>query len=139
MTKKISSAVKLESLGDWCCLIKNKLILLYSAVMIGTQTCSQVPINPRCIQSIHRDKYLFGQKLVSQNSKIGFGQVQNQLFSGASEPLLEPRNPASNASQQYRLCTNTSARGTTFHTPNWTSMHLAMYFGPVRNLATLFF
>ena len=42
-------------------------------------------------------------------------------------------------SQQYRLCTNTSARGTTFHTPNWTSMHLAMYFGPVRNLATLFF
>ena len=115
--------------------------------MIGTQTCSQVPMNPRYIQyytySIHRDKYLFGQKLVSQNSKIGFGPsgpAQNQLFSGAGrEPLLEPRNPASNASQQYRLCTNTSARGTTFHTPNWTSMHLAVYFGPVRNLATLFF
>ena len=113
--------------------------------MIGTQTCSQVPMNPRYIQyyiytySIHRDKYLFGQKLVSKIRKLGSGPVQNQLFSGASEPLLEPRNPASNASQQYRLCTNTSARGTTFHTPNWTSMHLAMYFGPVRNLATLFF
>ena len=141
--EKIRSAVKLESLGDWCCLIKNKLILLYSAVMIGTQTCSQVPMNPRYIQyytySIHRDKYLFGQKLVSKIRKLGSGPVQNQLFSGASEPLLEPRNPASNASQQYRLCTNTSARGTTFHTPNWTSMHLAVYFGPVRNLATLFF
>ena len=48
--KKIRSAVKLESLGDWCCLIKNKLILMYSAVMIGTQTCSQMPMNPRYIQ-----------------------------------------------------------------------------------------
>ena len=46
---------------------------------------------------------------------------------------------ATKPSQQYRLCTNISARGTTFHTPNWTSMHLAVYFGPVRNLATLFF
>ena len=48
--EKIRSAVKLESLGDWCCLIKNKLILMYSAVMIGTQTCSQMPMNPRYIQ-----------------------------------------------------------------------------------------
>ena len=88
-TKKknpLRCAVKLESLGDWCCLIKNKLILLYSAVMIGTQTCSQVPMNPRYIQyytySIHRDKYLFGQKLVSQNSKIGFGPGSEPTFFG---------------------------------------------------------
>ena len=74
--------------------------------MIGTQTCSQVPMNPRYIQyytySIHRDKYLFGQKLVSQNSKIGFGpgRFKPNFFRGQVNLFwsheTQPATPASN-------------------------------------------
>ena len=103
--KKIRSAVKLESLGDWCCLIKNKLILLYSAVMIGTQTCSQVPMNPRYIQyyihtvyteistSLGKSWFLKFENWVRARFRTNFFRGQVNLFWSHE---TQPATPASN-------------------------------------------
>ena len=79
--------------------------------------------------------------LISNAKPVTWNSDFRTLLGSTGEKVssTEPRTPASNGTDHQPMRTNTSARGTTFHATNCTSMHLAIYFEPVRNLATHFF